>query len=266
MRRSRVQLPPRAPKKVQVRGPFSSAGAVSPGKCPSQCPSNGTESLRRGTLREKRPEYWELRIRVGRDPLTGHQRQVSRAVRGSRREAEKALAAFYAEVDAPPDPAARGTVGELLDAWLDQVTDRLSPTTVLGLDFDAGAVPQPVLLTSDADLISLGYAHPRWLETARAATDIVTVDVAIETVAHGARVALRAGNALVRNALDGSTGSALLLGALLGAAVSLLARSDDRAAMIQRARQAAAAVSRKMDARAAALQTLATPDWGIVGY
>lgn len=67
---------------------------------------------------------------MGRDPLTGHQRQVSRAVRGSRREAEKALAAFYAEVDAPPDPAARGTVGELLDAWLGQVTDRLSPTTV----------------------------------------------------------------------------------------------------------------------------------------
>ncbi len=84
----------------------------------------------RGTLREKRPGYWELRIRVGRDPLTGNQRQVSRAVRGSRREAEKALATFYAEVDAPPDPAARGTVGELLEAWLDQVTDRLSPTTV----------------------------------------------------------------------------------------------------------------------------------------
>ena len=123
---------------------------------------------------------------------------------------------------------------------------------------------QPVLLTCDADLISLGYAHPRWLETARAATDIVTVDVAIETVAHGAPVAIRAGNALVRNALDGSTGSALLLGGLLGAAISLLARSDDRAAMIQRARQAAAAVIRKMDARAAALQTLATPDWGIV--
>ena len=84
----------------------------------------------RGTLREKRPGYWELRIRVGRDPLTGQQRQVSRAVRGSRREAEKALAAFYAEVDAPAAPASKGTVGELLEAWLDHVTDELSPKTV----------------------------------------------------------------------------------------------------------------------------------------
>ncbi len=84
----------------------------------------------RGTLREKRPGYRELRIRVWRDPLTGQQRQVSPAVRGSRREAEKALAAFYAEVDAPAAPASKGAVGELLEAWLDQVADELSPKTV----------------------------------------------------------------------------------------------------------------------------------------
>ncbi|CAA9253418.1 MAG: hypothetical protein AVDCRST_MAG76-2400 [uncultured Acidimicrobiales bacterium] len=60
----------------------------------------------------------------------GRQRQVSRAVRGSRREAEKALAAFYAEVDAPAAPASKGTVGELLEACLDQVSDDLSPKTV----------------------------------------------------------------------------------------------------------------------------------------
>jgi hypothetical protein len=67
---------------------------------------------------------------VGRNPLTGQQRQVSRAVRGSRQEAEKALAAFYAEVDAHAAPASKGTVGELLEAWLDQVADELSPKTV----------------------------------------------------------------------------------------------------------------------------------------
>jgi len=63
----------------------------------------------RGNLREKRPGCWELRNRLGRNPLTGQQRQVSRAVRGSRREAEKALAAFYAEVDAPASPTSKGT-------------------------------------------------------------------------------------------------------------------------------------------------------------
>ena len=52
----------------------------------------------RGTLREKRPGYWELRVQRGRDPLTGQHGQASRTFRGSRLEAEKALAAFYVEV------------------------------------------------------------------------------------------------------------------------------------------------------------------------
>ena len=52
----------------------------------------------RGTLREKRPGYWELRVQSGRDPLTGQHGQASRTFRGSRLEAEKALAAFYVEV------------------------------------------------------------------------------------------------------------------------------------------------------------------------
>ena len=40
------------------------------------------------------------------------------------------VTAFYAEVDAPASPASKGTVGDLLEAWLDQVTDELSPKTV----------------------------------------------------------------------------------------------------------------------------------------
>src|SRR5436190_5200737 len=86
-----------------------------------------------GTLRKgRRVGTWELRVAIGRDPLTGKYRQVSRTVEGGRRDAQNALAVLVTEV-AHGGHAGSGsdvTVTELLAQWLDLVQDRLSPTTM----------------------------------------------------------------------------------------------------------------------------------------
>ena len=84
----------------------------------------------RGTLREKRPGYWELRVQTGRNALTGQHGQASRTFRGTRREAEKELAAFYVEVvERPATPPGKRSMGELLDAWFELASADLAPKT-----------------------------------------------------------------------------------------------------------------------------------------
>jgi integrase len=87
----------------------------------------------RGHLREgPRPGTWELRVSLGRDPLTGKYPQVSRTVAGTRRQAQAALAALITEVTqgAQRGGGSDASVADLLAQWLDLVADRLSPTTV----------------------------------------------------------------------------------------------------------------------------------------
>jgi integrase len=87
----------------------------------------------RGYLRQRpgRPEgYWELTVEAPRDPTTGQRRRVTRGYRGTKREAERALSKLVSEVDAGRQTQKRGTLGDLLEQWLDQAKDRLSPTTV----------------------------------------------------------------------------------------------------------------------------------------
>lgn len=84
-----------------------------------------------GSLRRKGDRAWELRVSTGRDPGTGRYRYASRTVRGTRREAEAALAALVTETKTGTgaQPVAKATVGELVEQWLDLKRDRLSMTT-----------------------------------------------------------------------------------------------------------------------------------------
>jgi len=69
-------------------------------------------------------------VQVGRDPLTGQHGQASRTFRGTRREAEKALAAFYIEVvERPSAPPGKRSMSELLDAWFELASADLAPKT-----------------------------------------------------------------------------------------------------------------------------------------
>jgi integrase len=72
----------------------------------------------RGSLRERQPGVWQVRVCAGRSPLDSRWRYVTRTVRGGKREAQRVAAELVAEVERGLAPIARGTVGELLDQWL----------------------------------------------------------------------------------------------------------------------------------------------------
>lgn len=72
----------------------------------------------RGSMRERRPGYWQLRVFEGTDPLTGKKRYRTRYVRGGKRAASKELTRLVAEVDGGGVAPAAKTVAALLEEWL----------------------------------------------------------------------------------------------------------------------------------------------------
>jgi integrase len=83
-----------------------------------------------GTLREKYPGIWQIRFDAGRDPLTGHRRQLSKNVRGSKRQAQQVLNALVVEAEAGRKVGTTGTFEQLSTRWLTLVENDLSPTTL----------------------------------------------------------------------------------------------------------------------------------------
>jgi integrase len=87
----------------------------------------------RGSVREKRVGYWEVRIDAGIDRLTGKRVQVSRSVSGSRRDAEKVLNTLISKHEtASVGGSTTATFGGLLVAWLDHAEGDLAYHTVVG--------------------------------------------------------------------------------------------------------------------------------------
>ena len=96
-----------------------------------------------GSIREKRPGFWELRVYVGQDPVEDDEQAESpkrraksvyrsRAFRGGERAAKKALAAFETELSAAGEKAsAAASCGFCVRRWIDQQEQmKLSPTTI----------------------------------------------------------------------------------------------------------------------------------------
>lgn len=86
------------------------------------------------TIRYRNGAY-EVVVHVGRDPVTGKERRVSKSVRIPRRkrtpdEVTQAYAQLVAEVAAGQHGSPSVTVGDLLDRWLAHVRSDLSPTTL----------------------------------------------------------------------------------------------------------------------------------------
>ena len=78
------------------------------------------------TIRERSPGVWEVRAFTGRDGK-GRPTQVSRTVRGGKREAERVAAELTLRRGSE---AGAVTVSELLDLWLHQHISTWSPSTV----------------------------------------------------------------------------------------------------------------------------------------
>jgi hypothetical protein len=81
-------------------------------------------------MRERQPGVWELIVSVGRDPLSGKWKRRSRTVRGTKRDAQRALADLVHDVTNGAVKPADITVGATLDRWLEFARDDLSPTTL----------------------------------------------------------------------------------------------------------------------------------------
>jgi len=72
-------------------------------------------------------------VPTGRDPRTGRYGQLSKTVRGSKRTANQAAAEMLTEVARNLGSSSQGSVGHLLDAFLDHARARgLAPKTIVG--------------------------------------------------------------------------------------------------------------------------------------
>lgn len=87
----------------------------------------------RGHLR-RRGSAWELRVFAGRDPVSNRKTYRTRSFRGSKRDAEAALAKFVLEVGGGGHAALDTTVGELIRQWFELARADLSPSTVRGYE------------------------------------------------------------------------------------------------------------------------------------
>ncbi|WP_162942049.1 tyrosine-type recombinase/integrase [Desertimonas flava] len=107
----------------------------------------------------QRGDAWELRVYLGRDPVTDKQRYATRTVRAGKRAAQRALATMVTEAERGLVVRTNSTVGELLEAWFDQAVRDFSPKTVKetrgfidrNLLPEIGDVPLTKLKASDLD-------------------------------------------------------------------------------------------------------------------
>ncbi|HUP71395.1 MAG TPA: tyrosine-type recombinase/integrase [Acidimicrobiales bacterium] len=133
---------------------------------------------RSGSLRERRPGLWEIRIAVATDPLTGQSIQRSFTTRGSRGEAEERcaeLAAQYASRREVLEAAPFITVGQVLERWLASDHD-WAPSTWSGYRSTARAIlSDPLAATRVARLGPelVRAALGRW-RSARASTSVLS--------------------------------------------------------------------------------------------
>ena len=80
-----------------------------------------------GSIRQRGPTSWELRVLQGRDESTGKYRYVTKTFRGGCCEAERELARLVTDVDDGVSTANSGTVGALCEKWFEHAAPGLSP-------------------------------------------------------------------------------------------------------------------------------------------
>jgi integrase len=82
-------------------------------------------------MRQRGEGSWELRVYLGRDPLTGQKRWTYKTFKGGKREAQRALAAMVAAADGSGVAPSSGTISELLKRWFENSSADFSPSTAL---------------------------------------------------------------------------------------------------------------------------------------
>ncbi len=84
----------------------------------------------RGHIR-KRGKSWSIVVELGRDPVTGKRKQQWQSIKGTKKDAERALAKIIHDLDKGISvKPTKMTVGEFLEQWLkDYVASNTSPRT-----------------------------------------------------------------------------------------------------------------------------------------
>jgi len=108
------------------------------------------------TVRQRKPGVWEIRVFTGRD-ASGRPTQISRTVRGTKREAQRVAAALETK---PPSNAAGRTVADVLSAWRDknqpvwaEATRRDYESRIAKIEADPiGEMPVARLRVADVEL------------------------------------------------------------------------------------------------------------------
>ena len=77
-----------------------------------------------GSLRERSPGVWQVRVALGRDPTTHRYRYAHATVHGGRRDAQREAARLVNEASKGQIPLTKETFGGLLDRWLDHIEAR----------------------------------------------------------------------------------------------------------------------------------------------
>ena len=91
-RRSLVQIQPPPPGKMHVRaGPQGPALLLPPPESSRESQNLATRTLVRGSKREIKRGVWELRVSLGKDPVTEKYKVRSKTFHGSARAADEAL-------------------------------------------------------------------------------------------------------------------------------------------------------------------------------
>jgi integrase len=83
-----------------------------------------------GNVRQRGAASWELRVFIGRDPVTGRKRYVTKTVRGGKREANRELVTLLYSAQQGALSRSTATVADLLNAWFEHARPDLSPKTV----------------------------------------------------------------------------------------------------------------------------------------
>jgi integrase len=112
-----------------------------------------------GSLRQRGEQSWQLRVHAGRDSNTGRKLYVEKTFHGTKRQAERALAALVFEAESLfPRNNKEATLGRLLNEWLEHSSPSFSPrtVTVTRMYIDKTIIPKlgdtPVSKLSPVDL------------------------------------------------------------------------------------------------------------------
>src|SRR5690242_12612591 len=89
--------------------------------------------MARGSIKQRSPGSWRIRVAVGRDPATGKLHQRSETFRGNRHDAETRMAQMVLDAAGGTlGPATNLTLADFLERWLrDHAEPHCAPMTMV---------------------------------------------------------------------------------------------------------------------------------------